>query len=148
MQERGRWKGLVRILIDGIEVAVLENLVTDDGLDLLVSKLRGGPAAKINYLAWGDDATAPDPADSALGNETGRVAVTSQEAGTTGRTITTTYLGPSDAVGQIKELGWFAGTAATSTPGSGVLLARTLYDHLKTNIEAIQVERIDILEVA
>ena len=143
---RFRWAGKVRIRVirPGMEDEVWEseNQITDDGVDLLVAALRGEDA-EINYIAWGDDDTAPAASDTALGNETGRKLITSQAAGDPGETVTVAYLAPQDANGQIEEVGWYA--QATATPGSGVLLARILYSHEKTDGESIQVDRTDTL---
>ena len=146
------WHGRIRVVtydLDGDVTGIEEfnNIITDDGLDLLVGGLGSSAVDAVNilYLAWGNDNTTPVAADSVLGNEVGRKQVTTGDPGTTGVWVTTTYLAPADAVTQIEELGWFAGPTATATVDTGVLLARVLYSRNKSNIESIQVERTDTL---
>ena len=94
-------------------------------------------------MAWGDDNTAPAVGNTALGNEEGRKEVSSQVVGVSaGKVKTVTIRGAQDAVGQIEEFGWFADDA-TSTAGSGIMVARVLYSRLKTDSESLQVDRID-----
>ena len=128
-----------------VEVEEFDNLITDLGLDLLRDYLDGDETdGKLDYMAVGTGAVAPANGDTALGSEQFRKAVTLQTKGTTGRLTTTTYLSPAECVFHIKELGWFV--QATDTPGSGVLIARVLYDKDKTNLESIQVDRVDAFE--
>jgi len=104
------------------------------------------PDMGIEYLAWGDDDTAPAAGDTTLGNELGRKAITSQTlTGTTGEIVTSVYLAPTDANEAIEELAWYGGTSATATTDSGLLIARALYDHTKTSAESIQIDRTDTI---
>jgi hypothetical protein len=60
-----------------------------------------------------------------------------------GEGITRCYLAPQDALIQIAEFGWFASSSATSTPNSGILVARAIYSlstGVKTNLQSIQVD--------
>jgi hypothetical protein len=102
--------------------------------------------ANANYPATTSSVT-PTPAtsDTTLHNETFRKAVTVQSAGGAGVATTTLFLSPQDAVSVIAELGWFAGVSATSTPGSGAMVARVLYNHQHTNLESVQSVRTDTL---
>jgi len=100
---------------------------------------------KIKYLAWGSSASAIVLTDGNLVAEYGRKVITQQSVSTTGRVLTTTYVSPNDAAGTtIRELGWFAGVAATMTANTGILVAKILYTKIKTNLESIQVDRTDI----
>ena len=142
------WKGVVRITVrrpgSRGKVTVIENIITDDGRDLLAQALFDGAALpEITYLAVGDDNTTPVVGDTALGNETFRKVVTASTAGPgVGEAVNTIYLAPFDANGQIEELGFYGGNASAAA-GSGTLVARVLYSKLKDNLEAIQVERTD-----
>jgi hypothetical protein len=150
-RSRLAWAGQVRVVrrdLSGrvIGEQLLHNLITDAALDQLAGLLIAAPVdTEIKYLAWGDDATPPTGADTVLGNELGRKIVTAQEAGSTGQSITTVYLGPADANEAIAELGWYAGATAGAGKDSGLLLARVLYSHTKTTLESIQVERTDTI---
>lgn len=99
---------------------------------------------QIKYLAWGSSSTAVNVAQTALVAEFGRKAITSQVNGGTGELVTLTYIAPTEAnTPKIEELAWFAGPLATATPDSGIIVARVLYSHQKTNLEAIQAARTD-----
>lgn len=127
-------------------VTVIDNLIVDAGKALLAQALRDGTALpEISYVAVGSSSTAPAAGDTTLGTETFRKAVTVQEEGaSSNKTVTTTYIAPYEANGQIEELGWFGG-AATGTADSGTLIARVLYSKLKDNLESIQIERTDTI---
>ena len=123
-----------------------DNLITGVGLNLLRDVLSGvATDGQIKYMAWGNNATAPASGNTTLGNELGRKAITSRDPGSAGVLTTITYLAPYDAVGGIEELGWFAGPAATSAAGSGIMVARVLYSKTKTDLESIQVDRVDTI---
>tara|TARA_Y100000591_G_C21844319_1_gene707717 strand:- start:2308 stop:2775 length:468 start_codon:yes stop_codon:yes gene_type:complete len=123
------------------------NVVTNLALDLFSEALRGTDVSKleINFLAVGTGAAtggnAPSASDTALVNEVFRKQTTFQ-AGGTNRMTTITVLGPSDANVAITELGWYGGDA-TSSSGSGTLLARVAYSRSKTSSESLQVNRQD-----
>ena len=147
--ERSLWIGNVRIVVRraGLQAQVthLTNLVTDVGKGVLAEALRTASAApEITWVAGGGNATAPAAGDTTLYDENGRRQVTAQSVGASiNQTITTVYLGPNDANGQINELGWFAD--ASSAKDSGILIARVLYSKLKDEEEAIQIERTDTI---
>lgn len=142
------WRGDITVTVrgpSGLEVVEFPNLITNAGLDLLVAGLAGTDC-EIKYVALGSDDTPPAAGDSDLGDEEYRRAVTSQTAGATGVTDTVTIIPPEDATSfTIREIGWFGGASATSTPGSGVLVARVLYERTKTNLESLQIDRSDTI---
>lgn len=148
-EEPWQWHGRIKVIItyaDGSQqIDEFDNLITDAGRGLLRDTLRGAVTdAKIRYLALGTSTTAPAISDTQLGAEVFRKAVTSFTTSGNTATITNVYVAPGDAVGVgIQELGWFAGPDATTTANSGVLLARVLYAHNKTNVESIQFQRTD-----
>jgi len=145
------WQGTLKIKAfdkEGniIDETNLKNLITSEGKNLLAEALRNSSTdCEIKYIAIGSDNTAPTTADTTLGNEIFRKAVTSQIAGGTGITITNLYVAPEEAVGTIEEIGFFSGSAATSTANSGILFARVLYSRTKTAVESIQIERTDTI---
>lgn len=148
IQEKINWTGRIKITTtyrDGrVEVEEFNNIITDAGRNLMRDGLQGSDT-EIKYLAWGSGITVPAVSDIALAAEAGRKLVTKQVAGATGVVITTVYLAPFDANMQIEELGWFAGSGATATAGSGVMIARVLYSKLKSNLESIQIDRTDTI---
>lgn len=92
------------------------------------------------YVAVGTSSTAPTTADTQLGAESFRKAVTTYTNGATGEVLISMYMAPSDDVGDnIQEVGFFGGASASSLPNSGVLIAHGLYSHAsKANTESIQ----------
>lgn len=154
--ERGArwpWHGRIVIRVRRLggreEVLELTNTITTVGRNLLRDALRGALSdVEVKYMALGTDSTAPGVGQTQLGAETFRKVITTAAAGATGESVLTCYLAPYDCVGTvIAELGWFAGADATSTPNSGVMVARVLYSpsHTKTNLESIQIDRHDTL---
>lgn len=116
--------------------------VTDAGINLLRDGLRGTATnTAILYVAVGTGSTAPAASDTQLVTEVFRKALTSSANGAAaGEGVFTLYLSPQDVVGTvIAEVGWFAGSSASGTANSGVLVARGLYSHTKTNQESINV---------
>jgi hypothetical protein len=113
--------------------------LTDAGKNMVRDALRNFVDTRVRYVAIGASSAAPSAGDTALGAEVFRKAMTSSANGaTSGEAIFTLYLSPQDAVGVgIQEVGWFGGAGASATPGSGVLLARGLYVHAKTDHESI-----------
>ena len=116
--------------------------ITNAGINLFRDALRGLETdIKIKYVAVGTDSTAPADTDTALGAEVFRKAMTTNaDGGSDGEGTFTLYLAPADAAGEsIAEVGWFAGSSASGTADTGVLVARALYSHSKTSSESINV---------
>ena len=116
--------------------------VTNVGVNLLRDSMRGvATNTQILYVAVGTSSTAPAATDTQLGTEVFRKALTSSSNGAAaGEGVFTLYLSPQDTVGTvIAEVGWFAGSSASASANSGVLVARALYSHTKTNNESINV---------
>lgn len=122
--------------------------ITNAGLNLLRDARRGLITdTSIKYLAVGTSSTAPAATDTQLGAEVFRKALTSSANGAAaGEGLYTIYLAPQDVVGVvIAEVGWFAGSSASGTANSGVLVARALYSHTKTATESIN-DVLDLVE--
>ena len=138
------WKGNIKIEVPGAETVVLNNLITDAGLDFVRDCLLGDVTdGQIKYTALGNSTTATANDQTALGGEQFRKAITTYSTGSTGEAETLTYIAPAEGVFHIKEIGWFAGSAASTVADSGVMIARVLYDRDKTNVESIQIRRTD-----
>ena len=147
-----KWTGRVRITVRDLAGRILSqeerhNLITTVGLNMVRDTLAGDVAdAEIKWMGVGNDNTPPALADVTLGGELIRKALTSSTKPANGQYRSVFYVAPDDAVGLIEELGWFAGVAATAAANSGIMVARILYNRVKTNLESIQVERLDALE--
>ena len=124
--------------------ASISNTITSGWLNAIRDALDGGVTdLQVKYMAWGSSATAPLATQTTLVTESGRKQITQYTDGATGVQSTLTFLAPGDAVQQIEELGWFAGSAATATVDSGTMVGRVLYSKNKTILETIQVTRDD-----
>ncbi len=95
--------------------------------------------ANYSYPVGAGVNTTPTTGQVLLDNEIYRRALTSAVAGANpGEALWTLYVAPGDVNAQIFELGIFAGSAATSSPNTGVLIARCLYAHDHLSTESIQ----------
>lgn len=112
--------------------------LTTAGHNLFRDATAGVASLKITYVALGTSSTGPTVNDTRLGNEIFRKAVTSWTNGASiGEILINMYLAPGETVGTgIQEVGFFGGSA-TGAVNSGVMLARGLYTHTKSNVESI-----------
>ncbi len=145
------YKGKVKITTwhgDGrVEVEEFDNLITNAGLNFIRDVLIGEQTdGFIKYIALGTGEVAPADADTTLGSEQFRKTPAIKQDDGLGRAETISYINPNEGNFHIKELGWFAGDSATGSKDTGQLIARVLYDRDKTNLESIQIERIDEFE--
>lgn len=90
-------------------------------------------ADRVKYLAWLDGANV----------EQGRKAITQQTGAATNTVLSVTYLAPWDANITIAKLAWYGGVNASATVGSGIQVGIQAYAHIKTELEAIQVNKTD-----
>lgn len=99
---------------------------------------ESGFTGEINYLAVGTGANTPSISDTQLQAEIGRsTIVPSSNVRTNNSVIAQFYFGPTDANGNIKEVGAFID--ATATANSGVLFDRALFDIVKTSLNSIYI---------
>ena len=91
-------------------------------------------ADRVNYIELLDS----------LDNILLRKKVTKQTGADTGSILSTTYVAPFEANGQIIKVRFYGGSLATDTGGSGVLIDEQVYSRLKTQLEAIQIDKNDI----
>lgn len=147
------WDGTFQIIITTPtrrKTIQLKNMITDAGLNYIRDLLDGSinPPTQIQYIALGSSNVAPTAGDTKLGNEVFRKQVTKQELPATGQVSSTVYIAPYEANFQIEEIGVFAGPTATSQKDTGVLIARVLWSHLKTELESLQIVRTDTISRA
>lgn len=152
--------GNVRVTVrdlDGkiLEQTIIKNTITDEFFDLYADALSGDLVdkddLKIMRLAIGDNdpSLALASSNEALGHEVFRIDdILTHSDPDTGQYKTLFYLAPGDAIGWIKEVGWYIGTSAEVWDGgngidSGTLMARVFYERNKTGAESIQFERLD-----
>lgn len=149
------WRGQVAIHLvyeDGsVETQQLENVITFAGKNLLRDGLYGNITGVTNtavtWVALGNGATAEDASQTALISEQFRKAVTSQTASGTGALQTVLYVASTEAnTFTINEIGWFAGSGASSSANTGVMIARVVPSPItKTSLQSLQITRTDTL---
>jgi len=102
------------------ETRELENLVVDDGLAFIASRMKDATATAMSHMAIGTGTVAAASGDSTLGTEAARVALTST-------TVTT------NAVAYVCSFAAGTGTGAITEAGilnaasTGTLLCRTVF---------------------
>lgn len=150
MEELNGWQGKFDVFIkqddEWIHDKTINNTITDNGLNFFRDCLRGTVTdAQLKYIAVGTSSTAVSTTDSQLGNEVFRKAIYSRTAGTTGQCISIGILEDTEANYSIAEIGIFAGTTASATANSGIMVSRVLYSRVKSSLESIQIQRTDTI---
>ena len=103
-----------------IDVREVKNLVVDDGLEYIASRMKDTSATAMSHMAIGTGSTAAAASDTALGTEAARVALTST-------TVT------ANAVAYVASFAAGEGTGAITEAGilnagsGGTLLCRTVF---------------------
>jgi hypothetical protein len=120
----------LQVITPGYTVSPSSFIITAAGHNLLRDALTGVSSPAISYIALGNGTTPPTTADVALANELFRKAVSNIVNGNTGELLVSMYLAPNEYVGQdIQEVGVFGGPSASSSPNTGILIARGLWSH-------------------
>jgi hypothetical protein len=161
-KEKYGWTG--KVIIEKIRdnkivsKKTIYNLITNLALNEIVKSLYYEPDMKLRYLAIGDDNTPAAASDEQLGNEIFRTPIISQTITGTGEVTsraiildTEPFAAVPPPVGfqcNIKEIGFFGGTSATSTIGTGTLISRIVLSPLeaKYDNEQIAFTRVDTIE--
>jgi len=118
-------KGKLHVALYGPDGALKEerlvtNVVVDDGLDYIASRIKDASATAMSHMACGSNATAAAAGNTALGTELGRVALTS----TTVTNASVQYIGDFPAgtgTGAVVEAG------VLNASSGGTLLCRTVF---------------------
>lgn len=98
----------------------IPNLVVDAGKDVIAARIVGTASDVMSHMAVGTDSTSPNAADTALGSEAGRVAITSGTATDNVVTYTATF-GAGTGTGALVEAGMF------NDASTGDMLCRTTF---------------------
>ena len=152
MNDNTGWQGHFDVFIkskdgDWEHDRTIKNTITDGGLNLLRDALYLNTTdAMIRYIAVGTSSATTLTTATQLNNEIFRKPIYSKSAlSQTGSVQTVAILFETEAVAQIEEIGVFAGSTASATTNSGVMISRILYSRNKTNIESVQIQRTDTL---
>lgn len=137
------WQGTFNIKTkDGEEI--IKNRIMDVALTELLKVLTGDTTdMELKYLAVGTDSTPITDNDTQLGNEIFRTQFTSSSVTGTAELTSLAIILEAEAIGTIEEIGIFAGSTATATVNSGILVSRILWHRVKTSSDEIQFTRID-----
>jgi len=143
------WDENIEIIVRSNDGTILDstcfhNQITNDALNWLAKGLMlSTQDNEIKYLGWGSSDLALSTAHTTLSSETGRKLLTSQTSSNTGVCYSVCYIAPTEGVGSIKELAWFAGSSAVADSNTGKMISRVLYTRVKTALESITVTRKD-----
>lgn len=96
------------------------NLVVDTGLAFIASRMKDTTDAAMSHMAVGTDNTAANSADTTLGTELDRVALTSTTVSTNSIAYVATF-SAGTGTGALTEAGLF------NDPTTGTMLCRTVF---------------------
>lgn len=103
------------------EKFTIKNLVVQEGKNWLAARAIGAAASVMTHMAIGDNTTAANSSNTALGSELGRVQITSSSVATNTITYVASF-GAGVATGAITEAGIF------NASSSGSMLCRTTFN--------------------
>lgn len=140
-----KYEGKYEIYKNGKLIDTLYNKVTNKFLNNLILALTttSMEAMNIKYLAVGNGST---EYDNKLGNEFFRVQYSAAPVRTenVGEVKTEFIILPSEAIGNITEIGIFGGNA-TSTKDSGFMISRIPWTYEKTGSDEFIIVRTDTI---
>lgn len=124
----------------------IQNTIVDSGLNFLREVLRGAITdGEIKYIAVGTSTASVSTSQTQLGAELFRKQIYSKTATGTGQLQSIAIFEDNEAIGQIREIGVFAGTTASSVSNTGIMISRVLYSKDKTSLESLQIQRTDTI---
>ena len=113
-------KGKLAISINGEVVQEVDNLVVTAGKGYVASRMKDATATAMSHMAIGSGSTAAAASDTALGNELGRVSLTSTTVSAAVVTYVATF-GAGTGTGAVTE------AALLNASSSGTMLCRTVF---------------------
>ena len=113
-------KGKLAISINGEVVQEVDNLVVTAGKGYVASRMKDATATAMSHMAIGSGSTAAAASDTALGNELGRVSLTSTTVSGAVVTYVATF-GAGTGTGAVTE------AALLNASSSGTMLCRTVF---------------------
>lgn len=113
-------KGKLAIALNGEVVQEIDNLVVTDGKEYVASRMKDATATAMSHMAIGSGSTAAAASNSALGNQLGRVSLTSTTVSGAVVTYVATF-GAGTGTGAVTEAGLF------NAASNGTMLCRTVF---------------------
>ena len=96
--------GKLKIALNGETVQEVDNLVVTAGKGYVASRMKDATATAMSHMAIGSGSTAAAASDTALGNQLGRVALTSTAVSNAVVTYTATF-GAGTGTGIVAGIG-------------------------------------------
>ena len=118
---------------------VYDNIVVNVAKNLFAGRINGEVVytGAINYLALGTGSNTPASTDTTLQTEIARKAPQAGQTRTNNQVSFEFYFAPTEAIGNLKEVGAFIdGTASADT---GALFDRAAIDVAKTSLNSLTV---------
>lgn len=115
-----KMKGKLQICLNGEVVQEIDNIVVTAGKGYVASRMKDATATAMSHMGIGSGSTAAAASDTALGNQLGRVALTS----TTVSSAVVTYVASFPAgtgTGAVTEAG------ILNASSGGTMLCRTVF---------------------
>ena len=112
--------GKLKIALNGETVQEVDNLVVTDGKEYVASRMKDATATAMSHMAIGSGSTSAAAGNSALGNQLGRVALTSTAVSGAVVTYVATFAAGT-GTGAVTEAG------ILNASSSGDLLCRTVF---------------------
>jgi len=112
--------GKLKIALNGETVQEVDNLVVTAGKGYVASRMKDATATAMSHMAIGSGSTAAAASDTALGNQLGRVALTSTAVSNAVVTYTATF-GAGTGTGAVTEAG------ILNASSGGTMLCRTVF---------------------
>ena len=113
-------KGKLAISLNGEVVQEVDNLVVTAGKGYVASRMKDATATAMSHMAIGSGSTAAAASDTALGNELGRVSLTSTTVSAAVVTYVATFAAGT-GTGAVTE------AALLNASSSGTMLCRTVF---------------------
>lgn len=152
-----REKGIIKNKSKWKKIDEVENIITDWTINTLALSLMGqnpiDAGVRIKHCAIGTDNTAATASDETLGTEVFRVPYAAYRNSSNGTVVHDFYIGDTEYVGDIEEIGIFAGDYSFdwnvgAGKDTGELISRALWDYTKNGSEQLVIQRIDQLSRA
>ena len=113
-------KGKLAISLNGQVVREVDNIVVTAGKGYVASRMKDATATAMSHMAIGSGSTAAAASDTALGNQLGRVSLTSTSVSSAVVTYVATFAAGT-GTGAVTEAGLF------NASSGGTMLCRTVF---------------------